>query len=124
MLIVLVIQEAAEMYLKTILRLQQSTGYVRSVDIAREMNYSKPTVSEQMKKFRENDFITIEADGQILLTDKGLAIAKRTLERHHVLTDILIKIGVDEKTAKDDACRIEHYISQQTFECLRKYFDE
>lgn len=119
----LVIQEAAEMYLKTILRLQQSTGYVRSVDIAREINYSKPTVSEQMKKFRENDFITIEPDGQILLTDKGLAIAKRTLERHHVLTDILVKIGVDEKTAKDDACRIEHYISQQTFECLRKYFD-
>jgi len=91
-LIVLVIQEAAEMYLKTILRLQQSTGYVRSVDIAREMNYSKPTVSEQMKKCAENDFIIIEPDGQILLTDKGLAIAKRTLERHHVLTDILVKI--------------------------------
>ncbi len=119
----MVIQEAAEMYLETILSLQQKTGYVRSVDIAREMGYSKPTVSEQMKKFRENGFIHIEDDGQILLTESGLEIAQRTLERHLILTQILLKIGVDSEIAEKDACRVEHYISQHTFECMRKYFD-
>lgn len=118
----MIIQEAGEMYLETILRLKQKTGAVRSVDIAREMGYSKPTVSEQMKKFRENGLIEIDEDSHINLTEAGMEIAKRTLERHIVLTEILIKIGVNDKVAEKDACRLEHYMSEETFKCIKKHF--
>mgnify|MGYP000888914438 CR=1 FL=1 len=120
----MIIQEAGEMYLETILRLKQKTGAVRSVDIAREMGYSKPTVSEQMKKFRENGYIEVDEEGHILLTPKGEEIANATWERHNVLGRILQKIGVSKKAAIEDACRIEHYISEETFLCLKKYFQE
>ena len=111
----MVIQEAAEMYLETILRLKNKIGVVRAVDIAREMGYSKPTISEQMKKFRENGYVEV---------DKGMESASSTLERHNVLGRILQKIGVSKDTAIEDACRIEHYISEETFQCLKKYFGE
>ena len=103
----MVIQEAAEMYLETILSLKNKLGVVRSVDVAREMGYSKPTVSEQMKKFRENGFVEVDADGHI-----------------HVLSKIFQKIGVSEDTAVEDACRVEHYISEETFNALKKHFGE
>lgn len=120
----MIIHEAAEMYLETILILAQRLGRVRSVDIANEMCYSKPTVSEQMKKFRENGYIVIDGEGNITLTDTGREIAERTLERHNVITKILVAIGVDEETACQDACRIEHYISQKTFDCMKEYFEK
>ncbi len=120
----MVIQEAAEMYLETILTLKIRLGVVRAVDIAREMGYSKPTVSEQMKKFRENGYIEVDEEGHILLTPKGEEIANATWERHNVLGRILQKIGVSKKAAIEDACRIEHYISEETFLCLKKYFQE
>ena len=118
----MVIQEAAEMYLETILRLKNKTGVVRAVDIAREMGYSKPTISEQMKKFRENGYVEVNNEGHISLTLKGMEIAESTLERHNVLVVILQKIGVSKDTAIEDACRIEHYISEETFQCLKDYF--
>jgi hypothetical protein len=115
--------EAAEMYLETIYRLRSEKGVVRSIDIAREMNYSKPTISEQMKKFRMYGFIETDSDGYITLTPKGEEIASRTINRHYVLTDILVKIGLNSEQAEKDACRIEHYISEEAFECLKKYFN-
>ena len=118
----MVIQEAAEMYLETILRLKNKTGVVRAVDIAREMGYSKPTISEQLKKFRENGYVEVNNEGHISLTLKGMEIAESTLERHNVLGVILQKIGVSKDTAIEDACRIEHYISEETFQCLKDYF--
>lgn len=120
----MVIQEAAEMYLETILILKQRKGAVRSVDIAREMGYSKPTVSEQMKKFRQNGYIEIDNSGFINLTDSGMEIAQNTWEKHNKLREILIDIGVSEEVAAIDACRMEHYISEETFDCLKKYFNK
>ncbi len=114
--------EAAEMYLETIYRLREQKGVVRSIDISREMNYSKPTISEQMKKFRLYGFIEVDHDGYITLTPKGEEIASRTINRHYVLTDIFVEIGLDKEQAEKDACRIEHYISEAGFDCLRKYF--
>ena len=118
----MIIQEAGEMYLETILVLKQKLGRVRSIDIANEMGYSKPTVSEQMKKFRENGYIEIDGDGYITLTDAGREIGERTFERHNLTAQILMSIGVDEETAYIDACRIEHYISQKTFDCMKEYY--
>lgn len=120
----MVIQEAAEMYLETILVLSQRNDVVRSIDIVNEMGISKPTVSEQMKKFRENGYITMNADGSIMLTPQSREIAERTYERHNALARIFTTIGVSEETARRDACRVEHYISQETFDCLRAYFLE
>lgn len=116
----MVIQEAAEMYLETILSIKNREGAVRSIDIAREMGYSKPTVSEQMKKFRENGLIEVDTDGHIHLTESGLKIAQYTLDKHYKLAEIFEKIGVPKDIAINDACRIEHYISNETFECLKK----
>ena len=118
----MVIQEAAEMYLKTILNLQNNIGAVRAIDIAKEMGYSKPTVSEQMKKFKTNGLIEINVHGHISLTDKGLDIAQKVLNRNHVLIEALKKIGVSDEIAYKAACRIEHYISQETYEAMKKYF--
>lgn len=119
----MVIQEAAEMYLETILRLINTGTNVRSIDLAREMGYSKPTISEQMKKFRLNGYININSEGHISLTDKGMEIAEKTLEKHNALIKILKKMNVSDENAVIDACRIEHYISEETFECMKKYFD-
>lgn len=120
----MVIQEAAEMYLETILRLKNKQGPVRAVDIAREMGYSKPTISEQMKKFKENGYVEVDGEGHITLTEKGMGVASSILERHNVLGEVLQKIGVSKKTAIEDACRIEHYISEETFNCIKEYFKD
>ncbi len=114
----MVIQEAAEMYMETILVIAKRQGAVRSIDIANEMGYSKPTVSEQMKKFRENGYIEIDESGHIALTDAGREIAEQTYERHNTIAKFFMSLGVDEKTAYQDACRVEHYISQQTFDAI------
>lgn len=116
------IQESAENYLETILILQQQNGQVRSVDIAAHLNFSKPSVSVAMKHFRENGYITIEDGGNIVLTESGREIAERTLERHKLIKGVLIALGVSEETAREDACRIEHVISEESFEHIRHFF--
>ena len=108
------IQESMENYLETIYILNQRTGFVRSVDIATELGFSKPSISNAMKKLRTEGYVQIEEKGRIVLTDKGKEIAERTYERHCVISQMLIGIGVSEETALEDACRIEHFISQET----------
>lgn len=116
------IKEAAQNYLETILILNKRMEHVRAIDICNELNYSKPTVSIVMKQFRENGYILTDSDGHITLTDKGRAIAESMYERHNVIAKILINIGVDEDTAFSDACKIEHVISEKSFECMKDYF--
>ena len=115
------IQESAENYLETILILKKRSGHVRSIDIANELSYSKPSVSVAMKKLRENGYVMMDADGLLTLTPSGQEIAERVYERHRFLSDWLIALGVDEMTAVQDACRIEHVISQQSFAKLREH---
>lgn len=112
------IHESAEDYLEMILVLSRRLPAVRSIDIATEMHFSRPSVSVAMKNFRENGYITVDDDGHIKLTESGREIAERTYERHRLLTSLLVGIGVDEKTAREDACKIEHDISPLTFEKL------
>lgn len=114
--------ESVEMYLETILVLQKRLGNVRAIDIVHEMGYSKPTVSQQMKRLSGKGLVFVDERGFISLTDEGRNVARMILERHNELSKILVHIGVNEKTAMDDACRIEHYISAETFEALKNYF--
>ena len=113
------ILESAEDYLEMILVIKRKKGSVRSIDIAHEMNFSKPSVSIAMKKLREENLITINPSHEIDLTPRGKEIAERIYERHIVLSKILMKLGVEETTAVKEACRIEHVISQDSFEKLK-----
>ena len=114
-------EESMEDYLETILILRQKNGKVRSIDIVGELGYTKASVSVAMKGLREKNFITMDEVGYIELTDSGLEKAEKVLERHNLLAECLIKIGVSEKVAMEDACRIEHDISDETFEALKKH---
>lgn len=114
------IQESGEMYLETILVLSERLEAVRSIDIAEEMGYSKPSVSRAVKLLKNDEYIHVDSLGGITLTDKGLEIARNILERHHILTECLVRLGVSEETAAEDACRVEHYISEETFEALKR----
>ena len=118
------LQESGEMYLETILILSRKNGRVRSVDISEHMGYSKPSVSRAVGLLKQDAFITVEKDGFIHLTDKGLAQAEKILDRHTILTQMLINLGISRETASNDACRIEHVISDETFEAIRKYMRE
>ena len=117
------IRESAENYLETILILSQrkGKGEVRSIDIVNELEFSKPSVSVAMKNLRENGYITVDKDVYIRLTDKGLEIAEKMYERHTLLSQWLIKLGVDEKVAVEDACRMEHVISAESFAAIKKH---
>ncbi len=115
------IHESAEDYLETILILKERTGQVRSIDIATKMNYTKPSISVAMKKLRENGYIEMDKDGFITLTPSGLAIASNIYERHKLLTDFFVALGVNEKTAAEDACKIEHDLSEETFEKIKAH---
>ena len=117
------IRESAENYLETILILSQrkGKGEVRSIDIVNELEFSKPSVSVAMKNLRENGYITVDKDGYIRLTDKGLEIAEKMYELHTLLSQWLIKLGVDEKVAVEDACRMEHVISAESFAAIKKH---
>ena len=117
------IKESAENYLETILMLKKEKGYVRSVDIAAHLGFAKPSVSVAMKSFREEGYITVDANGGITLTSKGLAIATRMMERHEIIARALIILGVDEETAYEDSCKIEHDLSETSFECIKKFFE-
>ena len=118
------IHESAENYLETILVLQQRNGSVRSIDIAVELDFSKPSVSVAMKNLRNNGYIEMDKSGQITLLPTGREIAERTYEKHQVLSKALMALGVDAKTAVEDACRIEHVISSESFEALKKHMAE
>ena len=113
------IRESAEMYLETILVLSKK-GDVRSIDIARAMNFSRPSVSVTVHNLEKEHYIKINENGTISLEPAGLEIAERIYERHTVITDLLMAIGVSEKTASEDACKIEHDISVETFNCVKK----
>lgn len=120
----MIIKESAENYLEAILVLKNKKGNVRSIDVAHELMVSKPSVSVAMKNFREEGYVVVDADGSLSLTDKGLAVAERVYERHQIITKALLAIGVDEITAKDDACKIEHDISDATFEKIKNYIEK
>ncbi len=114
------IHESAEDYLEAILRLRERKGYVRSIDIAQMLGVTKPSVSFAMKKLRENEYIHMDEDNLITLTEKGEAIALRVYDRHKTIMSFLMSIGVSEDVAREDACKIEHDISQESFEALRR----
>ena len=114
-------QESGEMYLETIYVLSKENPNVRAIDVGNHMGFSKPSVSRALGILKEEDLVKVEADGSLKLTRKGSAKAKKIYERHVVLTEMLMSIGVDEKTASEDACRIEHVISDETFEKIKEH---
>lgn len=115
------IKESAENYLETILMLGNQKKYVRSVDVANELGFSKASVSVAMKSFREEGYIVIDGDGGITLTEKGLQIAAKMCERHNVIARALMALGVSEETAYTDSCKIEHDISEESFEKIKEF---
>ena len=117
----MVIHEAAENYLETIYMLRRRNGSCRSVDVASELGYSKPTVSVMMKNLRENGYIRIDEGGELILTESGMEVALRMFERHEIISKVLMLMGVSEETARKDACKIEHDISNETFEAIKKH---
>lgn len=119
--IALKIQESAENYLEAILVLSLNNPSVRSVDIAAQLNFSKPSVSVAMKNLRENGYISVSPEGRITLTEKGREIAEAVYEKHTLLTKWLVFLGVDPETAAADACKIEHVISSESFEAIKKH---
>ncbi len=113
------IHESAEDYLEAILMLKQEKGFARSVDIATRLAVTKPSVSFAMKKLRENDYITMDSDNLINLTEKGEAIASRILERHRIITAYLCSLGVAPEVAREDACKMEHDLSEETYAAMK-----
>ena len=118
------IHESAEDYLEAILMIREKKGYVRSVDVANQMHVSKPSVSYATKKLRENGYITFNEDGMILLTESGLEIAESIYKRHTVLTSLFKLLGVPEDIAAEDACKVEHDLSPETFDAICKHVEE
>ena len=115
------IQESGEMYLESIYVLTKKNGSVRSIDIAEYMGYSKPSVSRAMGLLKDGDFICIAKDGSITLTPAGIAVAEKIYERHTLLSNLLIRLGVSEDTASEDACKLEHAISDESFEAIKNF---
>jgi Mn-dependent DtxR family transcriptional regulator len=117
------LHESAEMYLETIYLLSRRSTNVRSIDIAEHMSYSKPSVSRALGLLKQGGYVAVDSDGFILLTQTGLAVAQKIFERHTVISQLLIGLGVSENTATEDACKIEHVISDETFHAVKKYLD-
>ena len=117
------LKPSGEMYLETIYVLSQKKAEVRSVDIAEHMNYSKPSVSRAVGQLKNQDYITVDERGGITLTEEGKSLAQKIFERHTVLSRVLMMLGVDEETAAEDACKIEHVISDKSFETLKKHME-
>ena len=115
------LQESGEMYLETIYMLSKQGKAVRSLDIAEHVGYSKPSVSRAVKLLKSGDFITVDCDGYITLTDSGKEIAEKIFERHTIISDLLKRLGVDDETAALDACKIEHAISDKSFEAIKNH---
>ena len=117
------LQESGEMYLESIYVLSKAQGTVRSIDISEYMGYSKPSVSRAVNLLKNGGYITMDKDNLIALTDSGLEIAQKIFDRHTLIANLLIRLGVSEKTAAEDACKLEHSISDESFEAIRKYMD-
>ena len=115
------IQESAENYLETVYVLKKRNGNVRSIDVANELGFTKASVSIAMKNLREQDYVAAEADGTLSLTEKGLEVAERVYERHEIIAGALIALGVDRETAYADSCKIEHHISNESVEKIKKH---
>lgn len=115
------LQESGEMYLETILVLSQQKRFVRSIDVAEHMGFSKPSVSRAVSLLKQGEFITVDREGFLYLTEAGREIAEKIYERHTVLTQLLISIGVDPEIAEADACRVEHDISDETFSKIKEH---
>ena len=115
------LRESGEMYLEAILVLEKKNGFVRSIDVSEYLGYSKPSVSRAMGILRQGGYLTVEKDGALTLTDAGRARAETIYERHTVLSQVLISLGVPEKQAVEDACKIEHDISDVTFETIKRH---
>ena len=118
------LKESGEMYLETIYILSKSKSSVRSIDVAEYMNFSRASVSRGIGLLKKQNFILMDKDGYITLTEKGLKTAEKIYERHTVISKMLMAMGIDEKTAIEDACRIEHIISDKTFEALKQHADK
>ncbi len=118
------IKESAENYLEAILIIQNQKGNARSIDVANYLGFSKPSVSVAMKSFREEGYVTVDDAGDLMLTEKGMEIASKMYERHQMIAKALIKLGVDEKTAYEDSCKIEHDISDETFNAIKKHLSK
>ncbi|MBE6549479.1 MAG: metal-dependent transcriptional regulator [Ruminococcaceae bacterium] len=117
------IQESGEMYLETIYRLLQTQSHVRAIDVGEYMGYSKPSVSRAMGLLKKGEYISVDKDGSITLTESGKAVAEKIFERHTLITEMLVHLGVDKDTAADDACKVEHVISDASFEAIKRYVE-
>ena len=115
------IHKSAEDYLEAMLMLKEERGYIRSIDVADKLGVTKPSVSYATKRLRENGYISFDPAGMIVLEPTGLEIAQRMLERHRLLTELLINLGVSPETAREDACKIEHDLSVETFDAIRAH---
>ncbi len=118
------LQESGEMYLETIYMLSKRQSIVRSIDVVEQMGYSKPSVSRAVGVLKANGYLTVEENGALVLTDAGRAVGEKIYARHELLTRLLVKLGVDASTAAEDACKMEHAISDATFEAIRKHLEE
>ena len=118
------VHESGEMYLEAILVLTRKSGFVRAIDISEYLGYSKPSVSRAMGLLRQGEYIVVEPDGAITLTETGRQIAEKIYERHTLLTELLVKMGVSQETAAADACRLEHAISDDSFQAIKRYAAE
>ena len=117
------LQESGEMYLETILQLSKTKASVRAIDICEHMGYSKPSVSRAVGLLKNGGYIAVDAGGHIVLTEDGRAVAEKIFERHTLLTNFLVALGVDEATASDDACRLEHAISDISFDAVKRFVE-
>lgn len=115
------IQKASEDYLEAMLMMQEKHGYIRSIDVAEQLGVTKPSVTYSTKRLRENGYITMDDDSYITLTDAGMEIAQRMYQRHKMLTEFFVYLGVDDQTAREDACKVEHDLSQKTFDAICKH---
>ena len=115
------LQESGEMYLETILSLSRQQNCVRSIDVAESLGVTKPSVSRAVGLLKQGGYLTVDEDGYLFLTDSGRTSAERTLERHHVLTEFFLSLGVSQEVAASDACKIEHDISDESFEAIKRH---
>lgn len=118
------ILESSEDYLEAMLMMREKHGYVRSIDIAAELGVTKPSVSYATKRLRENGYITMDKEGLITLTEAGYAIASRVYERHRTLTAFFVRLGVNEETAREDACKVEHDLSEETYNAIKRHAEK
>ncbi len=117
----MVIQKAAEDYLEAMLMMKEKHGFIRSMDVAEQLHVTKPSVTYTTKRLRENGYITMDKDGLITLTDSGMEIADRIYTRHKLLTEYFVRLGVDPETAREDACKVEHDVSAETFDAICRH---